>query len=360
MQARGAMLRLARHRKALQQNEAAPLLGTNQPTLSRIENGVVEARPELIAMAERAYSLPRSFFSLPDPVLGPPVSVHAMWRKKASVTTKELDAVVAELNVRAIHLRRLLEGVEVVHSTDLPRLDIDDYESPEAVATIVRAHWKIPPGPIESVTSIAEKAGILVAHSRLREASISGVTFAAPGLPPLIVLNSSMPADRMRFTLCHELGHLVMHRFPSPAMEKEANEFAAAFLMPASEIRQSFKGRRIDLALLASMKPEWKVAMQSLLMRASSLGFLSSNQSRYLWQQINARRLRLREPPELDFPHEEPAILPGMLTLHEKGLGYSTADLARILHIYESDLRDMYPLGDETPEPRRPKLTIMR
>jgi Zn-dependent peptidase ImmA (M78 family) len=51
---------------------------------------------------------------------------------------------------------------------------------------------------------------------------------------------------------------------------------------------------RRDLQLLASLKTEWKVSMQALLMRATSLGALTKNQTQYLWKQISARRLRLR------------------------------------------------------------------
>ena len=69
-------------------------------------------------------------------------------------------------------------------------------------------------------------------------------------------------------TLAHELGHLVMHRFPSPDMENEAHAFASAFLMPAGDIRPYLQSRRIDLQLLASLKPEWRVSMQSIIMRA--------------------------------------------------------------------------------------------
>ena len=283
MHVNGEMLRLARQRKGFQQMEAAPRLGIEQPLLSRIENGLADVREEILIRAESVYELPRSFFSLTDPVLGAPVSVHPMWRRKADVSTRELDAVVAELNIRLIHLRRMLEGVELSHSNDIPRLDAEDYDDPEQIATLVRAHWKVPSGPIKDLIALVERAGVLVAHSEFEGASVSGATFSAPGMPPLIVLNSNQPADRLRFTLGHELGHLVMHRFPSPTMEKEANEFASALLMPADDIRQYFIGRRIDLALLASMKPEWRVAMQALLMRASSLECLTKNQAQYLW-----------------------------------------------------------------------------
>ena len=92
-----------------------------------------------------------------------------------------------------------------------------------------------------------------------------------------------------------------MHRFPTATMEDDANRFAASFLMPTADIRVSFEGRRITLELLASLKLEWKVAMQALLMRAKSLGFVDHNQNRYLWQQLSSRGWRLSEPPELDF-----------------------------------------------------------
>ena len=238
MSANGEMLRLARQRIGLRQVDAAPRLGIEQPLLSRMENGVAEITDEVLIRAERVYGLPKSFYYLTDPVLGAPVSVHPMWRRKADVSARELDAVVAELNIRVIHLRRFLESVEVAHSADVPRLDIDRYENPEEIAGIVRAHWKIPRGPILNLTALVERAGILVVHSPLSGASVSGVTFSAPGVPPLVVLNIDQPADRMRFSLAHELGHLVMHRFPSPEMEREAHEFAAALLMPAEEIRQ--------------------------------------------------------------------------------------------------------------------------
>jgi Zn-dependent peptidase ImmA (M78 family) len=162
----------------------------------------------------------------------------------------------------------------------------------------------------------------------------------------------------MRFTLAHELGHLIMHRFPSPMMEEEANAFASALLMPASDVKPYFLGRKIDLALLASLKPEWKVAMQSILVRATTLEFVTKNQAQYLWKQINARRLRLREPPELDFQAEVPTVITTMVRVHMEALGYAPSELAKLLHVRESDLRYFY--GLVTPAQPRPRFTVMK
>jgi Zn-dependent peptidase ImmA (M78 family) len=142
-------------------------------------------------------------------------------------------------------------------------------------------------------------------------------------------------------------------------METEANQFASAMLMPETEIRQSFRGRRITLELLASLKPEWKVAMQALLFRATSLNCVTSNQARYLWQQISARGWRLREPAELDFPIEAPTVLPAIVKAHLSDLGYSLAELTKLVRIRESEFLEMY--GAVTAPPKAPpRLQIIR
>jgi Zn-dependent peptidase ImmA (M78 family) len=189
-------------------------------------------------------------------------------------------------------------------------------------------------------------------------ASISGVTFAVPGMAPLVLLNSEQPADRMRFTLAHEIGHLVMHRFPSVNMEEEANLFASSLLMPAEDIRPLLSIRKIDLALLASLKPEWKVAMQAIIMRAKSLGLLTRNQEEYLWKQISIRKWRFREPPELDFPADQPTIITNLVNIFRQHLKYTPEEISKLLHITETDLKSLY-LANQDEEAARPKFTVI-
>lgn len=356
MQANGDMLRLARQLQGFQQSEAARLLGIDQSLLSRMENGVAEIRDEIILGASRAYEVRGSFFYQSDPIYGAPVSVHPMWRKKADVHARDLDSVVAEINVRVMHVRRFLEAADVASAHDLPRLDVEDYGDPAKVAALIRAHWQVPRGPIRDLTVLVERAGALISHSPMGGASISGVTFSTPGLPPIIVLNSEQPADRLRFTLAHELGHLVMHRFPSSNMENEANQFASHLLMPDQDIAPMLRARKIDLSLLASLKPEWRVSMQSILMKAKSLGLLSRNQEEYLWKQMSARKWRLREPPELDFVPEKPSVIANLVKIYRDHLGYSTEELSKLLHIYPGRVDQFYPEDDTQ---MRSKFTII-
>jgi Zn-dependent peptidase ImmA (M78 family)/transcriptional regulator with XRE-family HTH domain len=348
------MLRLARQRLGLTQKGAAEKLGIVQPVLSRYENGVADPEPSFLLKASRVYEVPRAFFDLKDPVYGPPVSVHPMPRARADVTARDLDMVTAELNIRIMQMRRFLESVDFEPTSALPTLDVEAFGSPERVAATVRSHWGLPPGPIKDLTAIVERAGAIVGTSDFGGASISGMTFRVPGQPPLVLVNAGHPADRMRYTLAHELGHLVMHRFPTASMEKEADEFASSLLMPRQDLAPAFAGRRVTLALLASLKREWRVSMQSLLVRAKSMNFVNDNQNRYLWQQISSHGWRLSEPPELDFPHEKPKVLESIISAHLNNLGYTLADLTNLVPMYESEFKRLYgdPGSDGPPRPR--------
>jgi len=360
----GNMLRLARQLRGFPQNEAAECLRVPNAELSRIENGLKEPSEQLLEAAAEMFSVPVGFFSQTDAIYGAPVSVHApMWRKKSNVSATELHRIVAELNVRVMHLRKLLEATDLDPVNKLPRFDADEYDNDaEKVAGLLRRFWQLPEGPIQDLTALVEDAGILVAHSELGGSSVSGVRFSVPGMPHIIVLNRHQPADRMRFTLCHELGHVIMHNYPTPNMEEEADTFASCFLVPTEDIKPYFAARsRVDLRLLAALKPEWKVSMGSLVFAAKRAGFLNETQAQYIWKQFNIHKIRLREPPELDFPAEEPRTLSDLISLHINDMGYSVADLSTILMMNETEVMKTYSIdlpGQE--KARGPHLRIIQ
>ncbi|MBM4275926.1 MAG: ImmA/IrrE family metallo-endopeptidase [Deltaproteobacteria bacterium] len=355
------LLLLARQARGLNQLELSERTGIDQGLLSKIENGLREPKAEVIKRLSDELGFPQTFFHQSDRIYGLPVSVHASHRKKCSVGIRQLDYIHAELNIRLWNLKKLLQSVELTPKMPIPHFDIDEYKGDvEQVATLVRRFWLLPRGPIENLTDCLERAGCVIFWCDFPNIAIDGITIATiPEMPVCIFLNKDRPADRMRFTLAHELGHIVMHRIPHPEMEEQANHFAAAFLMPYFDIKEQFGmiGNRITLEKLAYLKPIWRVAMQALLMRAKDTGIISKNQSDYLWKQISIAKIRLQEPPELDFPHEEPKTLKTVLKLHFEELGYTISELAEALYLHESEFRKKYDI-DKSP-PRRKHLRVL-
>jgi Zn-dependent peptidase ImmA (M78 family)/DNA-binding XRE family transcriptional regulator len=338
---------LARQARGISQEGLAQRAGINQGFLSKIENGLKEPSEDVVKKIAEVLKFPSTFFYQPDEIYGLPVSVHALHRKKSSVGMKGLDTIHAELNIMLMNIRRLLQSVELSPRSVLPHFDVDEYgHDIERIADLTRKSWLLPRGPIENLTRSIERAGCLVIWSDFHNFSIDGITLSIHNLPVCVFLNRNRTADRMRFTLAHEIGHMVMHRYPTPDMEEQADKFASALLMPSQDMAESLKpfGNKFTLESLAYLKPIWRVSMQAILMRAKTLGIINKNQSEYMWKKINFSRIRFHEPPELDFPHEEPTLLPSVFKLHVEKLGYSMSEIAQSLNLSEAELRHKYLL----------------
>ena len=171
----------------------------------------------------------------------------------------------------------------------------------------------------------------------------------------LFFVNTYAPADRVRLTLAHELGHMVLHTIQfkdDDEMEREADEFAGAFLLPADEI--TLQLRRFDLRHLANLKSYWKVSMAAIAVRADRLRLITPYQSKMFWIEMGKLGYRRREPNEP--PPEPPRLLRQMIQHHQIRLGYSRSDLARLLCLNEAEFDAMY--GDDEP-PKRPRLRLV-
>jgi Zn-dependent peptidase ImmA (M78 family)/transcriptional regulator with XRE-family HTH domain len=341
------LLLLARQYRERSQSEVARSAGLNQGHYSRIENGLLPEGPseDSVNRIAKALGFPVAFFYQPERAVGMPLSVHPFHRKKQGVGERVLKRVHAELNFRLIHLRKLLESVETDRPLPLPWIDVDEGGGPREIARKMRVAWMIPPGPVHNLTELAERAGIIVVWCEFG-AAIGGVTMMVPDMPPVVFLNRSTPADRMRASLAHEIGHAIMHRVPTDTIEDEAYTFGAELLVPEKELRRDLIGGRLTLERLARLKAKWRVSMQFLLYQAKDIGCISPYQSEYLWKNISRLGWRTKEPIETDFPHEEPGLFGKILKLHSDELDYSFDDFSNLFRMEANDLRYLYGLQD--------------
>ena len=150
-------------------------------------------------------------------------------------------------------------------------------------------------------------------------------------------INNQMPNDRIRFSIAHELGHLVMHlgNVPQSAdvAEQQADEFASEFLMPESEIYAMLQG--LDIQTLSILKRRWRVSMHALVRRAKDLGAISQQQYRNLQIYFSKKGYIKREPVQL--PIENPFMWEEILKLYKTELKYSDDDLMSVMRINKSD-----------------------
>ncbi|HUF54708.1 MAG TPA: ImmA/IrrE family metallo-endopeptidase [Dehalococcoidia bacterium] len=109
---------------------------------------------------------------------------------------------------------------------------------------------------------------------------------------------------RSRFDAAHELGHLVIHGqlvWGIPEVEKQAHQFAAAFLMPRPDIVSELP-HQVDWPVLFELKRKWQVSLAALLMRAKTLGLMTEATYLTAVKAASARGWRRVEPVPLGDP----------------------------------------------------------
>jgi Zn-dependent peptidase ImmA (M78 family)/DNA-binding XRE family transcriptional regulator len=336
-----AMVTLARELRGLPQRELASELELQQGSLSKIESGDIPIGPIALATLARKLNLPESFFSQTDTVF-PFGSSTFYHRKQQSLTSTDLRKIQARINIHRFHVAKLVRATDLDRRCKFRRFDIQEHRCKiREVANLIRAAWRIPPGPIPDMIRTIEDAGGIVIRFDFGTARLFGVSEWIPPAPPLFFLNSNpeISADRDRFTLAHELAHILLHELPTLTMEEEADLFAGEFLMPEREIRVHLHPP-LKLLRLVELKKHWKVSIQSLIENAFRLGVINERQRQYLWIQLSSKGYRLREPVEL--VREQPTLLREIVRAHIRELGYTTSDLSRMLHMNVDEFKNWY------------------
>lgn len=330
------MIVLGRESRGFTQAELAQLLGIDKGRLSKIEHGLMELPDHLLPDLVYHLRYPMEFFFSKFQTY--PAGLP-FYRKHKTLHAKAQTKIVAQMNLFRKHVNDLMRDVDISFR-EVPQCDVDAYGTPEAVAQVTRHFLNLPKGPILNLTDILEDLGIIVILLDTPTHKFSGASMLLEKANYLLFANANMPADRLRFTLAHELGHIVMHRLPTPDLENEADTFAREFLMPTTEIFPSLS--EINLPKLASLKRYWKVSMGAILVHAHRLGVIKPRQYQYLWTQMGKAGYRMREPAELDFPHDNPSLLKEILTVHKTGMGYTEDEISRKLELYIDEFRDKF------------------
>ncbi|WP_447645197.1 ImmA/IrrE family metallo-endopeptidase [Nocardioides zeae] len=161
---------------------------------------------------------------------------------------------------------------------------------------------------------------------------------------PFVFVSQAKSAERHRFNAAHELGHLVMHNEDEaphgPEAEAEANQFAAAFLMPRSSVlAQGLTNATTERILVA--KKKWSVAAMAMAHRANELGLMTEWAYRTVCVDLSRLGYRRGEPNGI--PHESSQLLTKVF--HQlRSQGESVATIARDLGLPADDIQS-YLLG---------------
>ncbi|WP_342151630.1 XRE family transcriptional regulator [Methylorubrum sp. SB2] len=284
-------LTVARQRKLYTKKELAEKIGVEPRTVSGYEAGDYPPSDEVFERIVRELKYPRDFFLADDLDIADQGGVS--FRSMSKMSARQRDAAVAAASLAFT----LSDWVD--RAFDLPKANLPDYDDypPEVAAAALRQLWGIGERPIKNMVHLLEAKGVRVFS--LAENCVEVDAYSLwRSRKPYIFLNTVKSAERRRFDAAHELGHLLLHKHAAPNglnAEKEAQEFASAFLMPTTSMRGI--GRIApSVSTLIAHKHQWNVSVSAMAYRLHSLQLISDWHYRSLCIEIQQRGYRTKEP----------------------------------------------------------------
>jgi Zn-dependent peptidase ImmA (M78 family) len=282
----------------------------------------------------------------------PPLPFHeAKFRNRPTFQKSDEDAIKAEL---LIQMRRRLEIERIcppfcVNRFSLPKVAsvIYDIAYMETVAQRMRAHWKLNLTPIVDMVDLFERNGIrvLCMDTKTQE-PFDGFSFYFDD-EPMIVMSNLRPGCRQRFTLAHELGHLIVHnRLKNIDEEAACSRFAAAFLFPKEAVFQEVGRKRffIELPELWLLKHEYGLSMRASIYRLQELDIISKRHGTQLITLFHMKGWDIKEPGK-QVPQQKAVLFTKLLfqALGEQMIGEEIA--AKLMDISIRVFRKLRWLG---------------
>lgn len=340
----GLRLKQAREAAGLNQRELAAAAGVSAMAISKYERGLsVPSSRVLMRLAEALDVRVEYFFRTQQ------VELEKLeFRKHARLPAKQEKRVLADAQEqveRWLALEDLLPN-EWSWSYRPPKgvpATIESGEDIERAANAVRKAWGLGSEPIVDLIEVLEENGLKVLLSEYAQASdFDGLAAEASG-HTVVLVGADMPGDRQRFTIAHELGHLVLASRLMGELAKDeeraCHRFAGAFLVPAEEVCKALGKSRswIEPRELYLLKQQWGLSMGGWSFRAADLGIINRSTLGRFWGLMRKHGWKEREP-DPQYPPERPRRFERLIyrALAEELIGESRA--AELLGIPASEL----------------------
>lgn len=342
-----ARLTQARVRVGKSKTDLAAEVGVSAAAIGQYEAGVNSPRPEVLDRLASALNVRPGFFSVGRPLARiDMVNAHFRSLRSARVGDRQKALATATL---VWELTFALERYVKLPDVSLPKVPVGS--APPEAAVALRRHWDLPDGPVKHLVAMAESHGIVVAVRPMGEIDAVDAFSVVIVDRPIIITTPRRSENvfRHRFSIAHEIGHLLLHGDagePTASIEKEADEFAAAFLTPAADMDSALP-QRLDLAALDRLGRSWGVSTQSLVRRMVERGRTTESSARRAYQ-----RLAMADDPAADPTSVYPGEVPTLLTKAAElagDVGAGAPALAEAMKLSVAQVRDLLGEVDQRP-----------
>lgn len=273
-------IKSARIMCGLSMNELCSKLGNavSKQAISKYESGQMTPSAAVLSAMADAMGVGLDFFCRSTCVEVKSVN----YRKKSSLGKKSQMRILAICCDRIERYKELESLVldNVAFTNPIEDIVVSMNTDMEDVALALRKQWWVGKAVLPNIADLFEDKGIKVLFVN-EETDFDGMTIMLKGdAAPVIVVNESMPTERVRFTLMHELGHSLI-RFaddvPENERERFCHRFASIMLLPKELMLHDLgmHRRHISLQELFALKKTYGASVAAIMMRARDLGIIT-------------------------------------------------------------------------------------
>ena len=291
----------------MSQRELAGSIGVSAQAISNYERDKNVPSSGVLLRLSKTLGVGIEFFVRPQIV----TQITPDYRKRRALPRKVESAIIAEVTdwlERYLEIESILRPEEKFEFPDgFPR-KVGSMDDIEHAAEDLRQAWDLGSGPIESLINLLEdqniKVGMIDADDRFDACTFNAKDDAEI---PIIIIRKGMPGDRQRFSIAHELGHMMLEPQNNLNNEKAAQRFAGAFLVPKNKVHFELGDKTCTLSdfELLMLKRKYGLSMQAWIYRAKDLGIISEARAVGLFKKFRARGRHKNEPGE-PYPSERP------------------------------------------------------
>ncbi len=299
----GERIKRARAATGLSMQALGEQVGVSANMIKKYEHGVSMPGSAMFIKLGKALGVRTEYFFRPVNVTLSGVKYRKRTNTPATVL-KRIEADVLDQAERWQELANLWPAFPVpafAGIDDIPER-ITTLEEVEQVAEQLRQRWQLGLNPLSDLVDVLESHGVLVIITKVSKLDKFDGLQAHVAEQPVVVVSSNWPGDRQRFTLAHELGHLLLDSRLTAELdpEKACNRFASAFILPAFSMRRYLGAKRHNLEVreLYLLKHEFGLSMMACLHRASELHIIDKTAYQRLLKVFSSQGWHKQEPEE--------------------------------------------------------------
>lgn len=317
----GERLKKARIYRGLTVAELADQVGCQRQTLSMYEISKSQpADPKVVAQISQVLDFPSNFF-YEHPDLSPTSTIY--FRSLLTTSKKYRNEQIVKMEFLS-QIYALLQ--DYIEFPQYKPLCLAEGTTPEEAAYALREAWGLGYGPIENLISVVEQHGILVTSFATSTDDVDAFSeFVDIGDSPTYLIaysNNKTSAARIHFDIAHELGHIYLHEWSEDIegvtkeefrkREREANDFASAFLLPENSFKRDALASPLGpkaLTYYKQLKRKWKISISAMIRRAKDLNIMTMEEYQTLIKIMQKRGQRKEEPLDDVLITAGPALL---------------------------------------------------